>query len=134
MGKDLLIARPDDTLQAVARLMHGRRVGSALIVDDGNLAGILTERDVIRAIANGEHLDSSTAADYMSRLLTTVPADQDIGVAAELMSRQRIRHLPVLEEGRIVGMLSLRDIVRWSLAELGYEESHHLVQLADLSA
>lgn len=134
MQTNLVMARPSDTLAAVSRALYAARVSAALIVDDGNLAGILTERDVVRAVAVGEDVESSTAADFMSRLLTTVGADQDMAVAAELMTRQRIRHLPVLDEGRLVGVLSLRDVVRWSLRELGYQDEHHLAMLVDLSA
>ena len=134
MRSDLVVASPSDSLVTVSKALHAQRVGAALIVDDGNLVGILTERDVVRAIALGADLETSAAADFMSRLLTTVEPDDDMAEAAEIMSRQRIRHLPVLESGRLVGVLSLRDVVGWSLRQLGYDESHHLARLADLSA
>lgn len=133
MRTDPVVAKPEDSLIAVCRALNSRRTGAALIVDDGNLVGILTERDVVRAIAVGADLGTSSAADFMSRFLTTVGPQAAMNVAAEIMTGQRIRHLPVLDDGQPVGILSIREVARWSLRALGYDESHHLAQLADLS-
>ncbi|MBI4493490.1 MAG: CBS domain-containing protein [Chloroflexi bacterium] len=134
METNLVLASPGDSLVELSRSLNSHRAAATPIVDDGNLVGILTERDVVRAVAVGADLETSSAADFMSRLLTTVGPEQEMGVAAELMIRQRIRHLPVVDQGRLVGLLSLREVVRWSLRELGHDEGHHLAQLGDFSA
>jgi CBS domain-containing protein len=134
MQTNLVIVPPGESLVAVSRELNHRRVAAALIVDDGNLAGILTERDIVRAVAVGADLETSPSEDFMSRMLTTVLADAEMADAAEIMVSQQIRHLPVLDDGRLVGMLSLRDVARWSLHELGYDARHHLARLVDLSA
>lgn len=132
MQTDLVVVGPDDSLASATRLLDSRRVGSALVVDDGNLVGILTERDIVRAVAVGADMKTSRVADFMSRMLTTIGPEEPMSTAAETMTAERIRHLPVVEKGRLVGMLSLRDVVRWSLRQMGYDEGHHVARLTDM--
>ncbi len=95
------------------RVMWDKRVGSVIVVDDeGKLAGIFTERDVIFAAAKGALCASAPITDLMSRNVITVGPDDDAAVAVERMRQANVRHLPVIDAaGKPVGMLSIRDIV-----------------------
>ncbi len=132
IDSDLVIVRPDDALSVVCRQMEAHRVGSALVVEDGSLLGILTERDVVRAVAEGTNPEKAQASDYMSRMLTTVSADETMEEAARIMTSQRIRHLPVVDGTRIAGVLSIRDIVQGIVQGTAPDEGRHLPQLVDL--
>lgn len=89
----------------------GQLGGSALVVEDGSLVGILTERDVVRAVADGANPDKAQASDYMSRMLTAIGADETMDEAARMMISQRICHLPVVDGGQIAGVLSIRAVL-----------------------
>ena len=128
----LLEVSPDETMFIASRLLDARRVGSALVVEDGQMAGILTERDVVRAVAADIDLKTTPVSDYMSRVVTTVGPDEDMTVAAQIMAGQRIRHLPVLDGDKLLGVISIRDVVRWSMGQLQYDEGRHIRQLVDM--
>jgi CBS domain-containing protein len=132
MEDELVTARPGASIAEISRLLEGQRVGSALLVDEDTFAGILTERDIVRAVADGVNLETTPAEDYMSRTVTTIAVEEPVAVAAQLMTSLSIRHLPVVENGQLVGVLSIRDLVRWSVRELAPDEGTHLSQLADL--
>ena len=111
-SEGLASASLDTTLEEIASMMKEHDVGAIPIVDeDEKLAGIITDRDiVVRAIADGQEPSSCTAEDILSEQLQTIGQDADIEEAADLMARHKIRRLPVVEDGVIVGMLSLGDI------------------------
>jgi CBS domain-containing protein len=133
LGHELVVVGPDEPLAVVCRQLERERVGSALVVEDGELAGIITERDVVRAISAGAEPDKTEASAYMSRIVTTIAAHESMEEAARLMTSQRIRHLPVVDEGRLVGVLSIRDIVQWTVREVPSPDvGRHLSQLVDL--
>ena len=132
IDNELVIVAPDEALSVVCRQLEARRVGSALVVEDGSLVGILTERDVVRAVAEGANPEKAQAADYMSRMLTTIGADETMEEAARIMTSQRIRHLPVVDGAQIDGVLSIRDIVQGIVQGTSPDEGRHLPQLVDL--
>jgi CBS domain-containing protein len=111
MSRDLLVVEPDLPVVEVARRMVARDVGAVLVYDGGSLAGILTERDVLRAVADG--LDDGTLVrDRMTPHPETLDADDTTEHAAVLMIHGGFRHLPVIEQGEVVGVLSIRDLMR----------------------
>jgi CBS domain-containing protein len=110
MAKDVLAVAPTTTIVEAAARMHERRVGAVVVVDGGRLVGILTERDVLAAVATGR-LDVPVA-DAMSHGPETVGPDESAGQAAALMIHGGFRHLPVVEGGDVIGMISIRDLVR----------------------
>jgi len=132
MQDELVTVGPDDSITSVCRTLESRRVGSALVVGDGTLAGILTERDIVRAVADGTDLDATPASDYMSQVVTTIAANEPLGTAAQLMTSQGIRHLPVVDGDSLVGVLSIRDVMRGLVRDVNYDEGRHLPQLVDL--
>jgi glucose-6-phosphate 1-dehydrogenase len=96
----------------IAKAMAKGRFGSSIIVDaDGHLAGILTERDVLRAAASGTDLTTATAAEWMTAEPMTAALDMDIADAAELMGTRGFRHLPVVVDNKVAGIVSQRDVL-----------------------
>jgi CBS domain-containing protein len=111
MSRGLLAVEPGLPLIEVADRMVARDVGAVLVLEDERLVGILTERDILRAVAGG--LDEGTVvADWMTRDPETMEPDEPIRQAAVLMIHGGFRHLPIVEGERVVGMLSIRDLMR----------------------
>jgi len=117
MSKVVLSVGPGLPLREAARLMAQRNVGAAIVVDDELPAPkILSERDVLRAVGEGRDLDNDLVCDHARNDFITAAPDWSMERAAREMSTRRIRHLLVVDHGEIVGVLSIRDIVRcWML-------------------
>lgn len=117
MSKVVLAIGPGLPLREAARLMSERNIGAAIVVDDELPAPrILSERDVLRAVGNGNDPDSDVVGDHARNDFITASPDWSMERAAMEMSNRRIRHLLVIDQGEIVGVLSIRDIVRcWML-------------------
>jgi CBS domain-containing protein len=111
MSRDLLTVEPDLPIVEVAKRMVAKDVGAVLVYDDGALAGILTERDVLRAVADGLAEDT-LVRERMTPHPETLDADDTTDHAAVLMIHGGFRHLPVIENGEVVGVLSIRDLMR----------------------
>ena len=114
MSRDLLSVGADERIADAARRMVDRGVGAVLVMDGGRLAGILTERDVLRAVAEGR-VEDARVGERMTRHPETVEASESTGHAASLMIHGGFRHLPVYDEGRLAGIVSIRDLIRLSL-------------------
>ncbi|HWR36151.1 MAG TPA: CBS domain-containing protein [Clostridia bacterium] len=111
MTTDVMTADPDTTLETIATMMRDEDVGAIPIVDDDELVGIVTDRDIVlRCIAEGKDPAETTATDVLSEDLETASPDTYAEEAAEIMSRQQVRRLPVVEDGQLVGMVSIGDI------------------------
>lgn len=111
MTKDVQTVTPDTDLVTVAQYMKNLDVGVMPVVDGGRLIGVVTDRDiVIRAIADGRDPVNARARDHMTPDPSTVSPDEDVKRAAEIMSREQIRRLPVVENGTLVGIVSLGDV------------------------
>jgi CBS domain-containing protein len=116
MTMDLLTVEPDARLSDAAKRMAERGVGAVLVLEGDSLAGILTERDLLKAVAAG-FSDDARVSDWMTRHPETVEPDETTDHAAALMIHGGFRHLPVVEEGRAVGILSIRDLMRVALQD-----------------
>lgn len=104
-------ATPNTTLVELAKMMKNNDIGSVPICEGQKLMGIVTDRDiVIKAIAEGKNIDSWKANEIMNTKVITVTADQDVHEAADLMSTYQIRRLPVVEQGKLVGIVALGDL------------------------
>jgi CBS domain-containing protein len=113
MSSVVLTVGPGHTLRDAARAMTERKVGAAVVMDpDAAGPGIITERDLLEAVAAGQSTDQEKVADHLSSNLTFAAADWSLERAAEAMVRGGFRHLVVMDGGEIVGILSMRDIVR----------------------
>jgi CBS domain-containing protein len=112
MTSDVFTIDRDATVADVAGTMLKRRLGSAVVMDGSWVSGIFTERDVVRAAASGKDLTSSRVIDWMTSDPVTVDGSLDAEEAAELMMANGFRHLPVVEGQTLVGIVSLRDVLR----------------------
>lgn len=99
-----------DSLRTAAERMWRLQTGSLLVTDGGQLAGIITERDLLRAIALGADPDRSSVDEVMTAEVYTVPPDLQLQDAARQMAARWIRHLPVMEGGQLLGVVSMRDV------------------------
>lgn len=105
---------PDDSLLAVARQLRDARVGALLVIEQGDYVGIVSEADLVRkAMASGAVAEQVTARTVMSAPVMTIDIAQSAHEASDVMAERGIRHLVVTEEGRIVGMISVRDLLRY---------------------
>ena len=116
MTPAVLTVGPTHTIRQVAQAMASRHVGAAVVLDpDGEGPGILTERDVLEAVAGGQDLDAELAADHLTPDAVSGEPDWDLDKAAAAMVAGGFRHLVICEGPEVVGVLSVRDIVRvWS--------------------
>ncbi len=118
MTSAVLTVGPAHTIRQVAQQMARRHVGAAVVLDpDADGPGILTERDVLEAVAGGQDLDAELAADHLTPDAVAGMPDWDLDQAASAMVAGGFRHLVICERDDVVGVLSVRDIVRvWSQA------------------
>jgi CBS domain-containing protein len=111
MTSNVRAAASTDSLADAAQMMKEEDVGSLPVVEDDRLIGILTDRDIIvRAVAERVDPQSISVGDVASRELVTVEPDQDLDEALSLMARHRVRRLPVVADGRLVGILAQADV------------------------
>ncbi len=113
-GSDVASVPPTATIAEVARLLSARRIGGVVVLDSAKqLLGILTERDIVHALAaSGAQALEKTAAQLMTRTITTATPDTTVNQAMALMTQGRFRHLPVLDHGTLAGIVSIGDIVK----------------------
>lgn len=106
-----MTVEPGDSVRLAVLRMLEEGVGSVAVCDEGRLVGIFTERDVLRLAGEGAPLDDVRVADVMTKEVATVTADVSVLDAAALMGERRIRHLPVVENGHLLGMIGIRDVL-----------------------
>lgn len=113
-GADVVAVAASATVQEIALILTSRRIGAVVVLAEaGRLDGIVSERDVVKALANqGEAALRLTAADLMTRNVITATPSTTVDQAMELMDTGYFRHLPVVDDGRMVGIISIRDAVR----------------------
>ena len=125
-GRNCFAVAPTVSVSDAVAEMNRHRVGSVLIIDAGRLVGIFTERDVLRRVV-GAGIDPgrTLVADVMSRGVITISPDTTIDETMRIFTEKRCRHLPVLEDGRLVGTISIGDITRW-MGDMHRTEAEHL--------
>jgi CBS domain-containing protein len=112
MRPDFIEVAPEDTLGEVAERMTLQNVGAVAVKDSGRLIGILTERDLLKAMAARVHSSEARVRQWMTDDPVTASADTDVEEAARVMLEHGFRHLPVLDDdGRVIGIVSLRRVV-----------------------
>jgi len=118
-GNFVLTVTPETTIHEALVKMEEISAGTALVVNDGKLAGIFSERDVIRkVILQGKSIANIPVKEIMSTDLTTVTPDKSLDECMQLMTEKRIRHLPVLNnDNEIVGIVSIGDVVKYLVVE-----------------
>lgn len=117
MTREVVTVEPADTVGEAAEKMIDSRIGAVLVSDFGSVIGILTERDVLRAVAHRTHSSEARVRQWMTRDVVTVPPSMDADQAARTMLERNFRHLPVLDNGRPVGIVSMRDLAREAITD-----------------
>lgn len=110
MSKSLTVVEPEATLGEAATMMGERHVGSVIVSEGDRLVGILTERDIVRALSREHDAPGRPVVEWMSKDPTTTGPETEVKEALRTMVDGGFRHLPILEKGRVVGMVSIRDV------------------------
>ena len=121
MRTQLVTARPDQTAAEAIRTMLDAGVGSVVVCEGPEPVGIFTERDVLRLAGNGAAFGTTLLRDVMTPNPLTASADDGILAAAQLMGERNLRHLPVVEGGNLVGIVSIRDVLGFLAERLWVE-------------
>jgi len=122
-GADVISVRPTETIATFAHRLRMAHIGAMVVLGEGGaLDGIISERDVVHGLAeHAAHCLEMTVADLMTKRVVTCAPEDNIARIARLMTENRIRHLPVVEGGRVVGMVSVGDVVKNRLEEMSLE-------------
>jgi len=122
-GHAVVRVRPDLSIEHLAQRLRMEGIGAAVVSDDGaSLDGIISERDIVRGFAeHGTDLTTKTVADLMTKAVVTCSPDDTISHVSSLMTKRRVRHVPVVEKQKLVGIVSIGDVVRHRLDELELE-------------
>jgi CBS domain-containing protein len=107
----LITTEPDETLLDAAGRMNCYQIGALPVYEQHRLVGIVTERDIVAALAEGADPSTTMVAEYMTDRPVTVAPDDDLAVAAQRMAELGVRHLPVVDGHQLVGVLSIRDLL-----------------------
>jgi CBS domain-containing protein len=112
-GATITAVAPTDTVLEAARRMNERRIGAVVVLDGEQLLGIFTERDVLMRVVAQERAPSETLVrDVMTAPVRTISPETDLQACEKLVTEHRIRHLPVVQDGRLVGVISAGDLLR----------------------
>lgn len=122
-GRQIVSVKPDARLSDAIRLLAEKRIGAVLVMQGTRVDGILSERDIVRVLAErgGAVLDEPVSA-IMTRKVTTCSRADTVAMLMEKMTAGKFRHLPVIEEGRVVGLVSIGDIVKRRVMEYENEQ------------
>jgi CBS domain-containing protein len=113
MTSEVKVCEPDSTVAEAAKVMAREDVGPVPIVEEGRLTGIVTDRDIVtRVVAEGRDPNSTTVGEIASRDLVTVSPDDDLDMALKHLAQNQVRRIPVVEGGRLVGIVAQADIAR----------------------
>lgn len=121
-GGDVFSVAPDTTLSTACAEMDGRRVGALIVCDGERVVGVVSERDVVKAVAaDGTASLGKPVSDYMTRNVIFAEPGETVAILMERMTDRRIRHLPVLKDSRLSGVISIGDVVKCQIAEATHE-------------
>lgn len=121
-GPDVFTVGPTDTLESTIQSLESKRVGALVVCDGDQVVGIVSERDLVRAVAkHGGGALARPVGDYMTQEVIFADPTETVAVLMGRMTDRRIRHLPVLQEGRLIGVVSIGDLVKSQIAEATFE-------------
>lgn len=121
-GRRVLTATPDETLAEAARRLDAERVGALLVMQEDRVAGIISERDIVIALArSGAAALDTTVASCMSAEVIAAAPTETVDALLGRMTDRRVRHLPVLDAGRVCGLVSIGDLVKHKISEVEAE-------------
>lgn len=124
-GSDVVTIRKGDKIIDAVKLMNKHKIGSLLVLDKKKLVGIITERDLLQVFEKEDGLIKKTKVeDVMTKNLIIGLLSDDIGYAMDIMTKNKIRHLPIMERENIIGMISIGDVVNNQLDEAEYDKRY----------
>jgi CBS domain-containing protein len=122
-GHHILGVEPDAKLSAAIKTLAERKIGAVLAMSQGRVEGILSERDIVRVLAErGAAVLDEPVSAVMTRKVVSCKQSDTVSAIMEIMTSGKFRHLPVLEDGRVVGLISIGDIVKWRVKEYETEQ------------
>jgi CBS domain-containing protein len=122
-GHNILSVEPDAKLSAAIKTLGEHKIGAVLVMSEGHLEGILSERDIVRVLGErgAKVLDEPVSAVMTHKVVSCRQSDT-VAAIMEMMTLGKFRHLPVVEESRVVGLISIGDIVKWRVREFELEQ------------
>jgi CBS domain-containing protein len=122
-GSDVVTTEAEQTIAETAKLLDRHRIGAVLVLGpDGSVAGVLSERDIVRGVArHGERALAMAVRDLMTREVVVCEPRDTVQDVMALMTHRRIRHVPVVEQGRLAGIVSIGDVVKGRLGDVEME-------------
>ena len=127
-GHDVVTASTGDSVLQAVRVLVDHNIGGVVVVEGGEVIGILTERDILRLVASKpDELQALEVGQVMTRDVIRLAPDDDLAHVMEVMTENRIRHLPVIEEGRLAGIVTIGDVVN-AFRRVAEDENAHLRQ------
>jgi len=121
-GRDVVAIGPERTLAEVARVLSEKRIGAVVVMDGDRLLGIISERDIVRALArHGSDALNKLAVDCMTAKVVTCRPEDTINEVMQVMTSGRFRHVPVVEGGKLAGIVSIGDVVKRRIEEVERE-------------
>ena len=122
-GHQIMSVEPDATMSAAVKLLGEKKIGAVLVMNQSRLEGILSERDIVRVLSErGAAVLDEPVSNVMTRKVVTCKETDTVAELMETMTTGKFRHLPVLENGKVVGLISIGDIVKWRVQEYEYEQ------------
>lgn len=126
-GHQVITVSPDARLSAAVKILSERRIGAVLVMTNQRIDGILSERDVVRVLGErGAAVLDEPVRSVMTAKVITCRESDTVAAIMEVMTTGKFRHLPVVENGRLVGLISIGDVVKWRVAE--FERDHEALQ------
>ena len=122
-GHNVQSVEPDAKLSAAVKILGERKIGAVLVMSQGRIEGILSERDIVRVLGErGAAVLEEPVSAVMTRKVVSCKQSDTVAAIMEMMTLGKFRHLPVLEEDRVVGLISIGDIVKWRVREYESEQ------------
>src|SRR6185295_18525735 len=122
-GHDVLSVEPEAKLSAAIKLLGERKIGAVLVMNASRLEGILSERDIVRVLGErGARVLDEPVSSVMTRKVVSCRQSDTVAGIMEMMTLGKFRHLPVIEEGAVVGLISIGDVVKWRVREFENEQ------------
>jgi CBS domain-containing protein len=122
-GHQIQSIEPDAKLSAAIKILSERKIGAVLVMDKGRIEGILSERDIVRVLGErGAGVLEEPVSAVMTRKVISCRQTDTVAAIMEMMTLGKFRHLPVVEDDRVVGLISIGDIVKWRVKEYEHEQ------------
>lgn len=111
MNRNVIATKPDTSIRKAAEIMSQRHIGSLIVLEDEKIAGIITNTNILRAVAEKKDPDATAVADVMAKDVITIEPSKKIEDAVELMIKYKIKKLPVVENEKLIGVVTASDII-----------------------